>query len=118
MLQFEVVQARLEAEYNVPTRLERLPYQEARLWYEHRFDRRWSAYLRASARFFEGGTSDALRSTEERIVEPDVGGGLGGTYLGKRQSARLDLYWQEGYGGRTLGAYGHASRCVPLESRR
>ena len=31
VLQFEVVQARLEAEYNVPTRLEMLPYREARL---------------------------------------------------------------------------------------
>ncbi|MDX1663177.1 MAG: peptide chain release factor 3 [Candidatus Promineifilaceae bacterium] len=31
MLQFEVVQARLEQEYGVPTRLEHLPYQEVRL---------------------------------------------------------------------------------------
>jgi len=88
------------------------PYQEARLWYEHRFTKRWNAYLRASARFFEGGSSDAPLSTEERIVEPDVGGGLGATYVGKRQSARLDLYWQEGYGGRTLGAYGYYRRQV------
>lgn len=98
-------------------------YQEVRLWYEHRFTARWAAYARVTARLFEGGASgtDAL-STEKRLVEPDVGGGIGGTYLGKRQTARLDLYWQEGYGGRTLGVYGYyrhqvVPRWLSLEGR-
>ena len=82
------------------------PYQEARFWYEHRFSARWTAYLRASLRLFSGGSSDALYPEEQKLAQLDAGGGLGAAYLGKRQTARLDLYWQEGYGGRTLGAYG------------
>jgi len=97
-------------------------YQEVRLWYEHRFNARWAAYARVTARLFEGGASDAPDQTERRLVEPDIGGGVGGTYLGKRQTARLDLYWQEGYGGRTLGVYGYyryqvVPRWLALEGR-
>ncbi len=82
-------------------------YQEMRLWYEHRFTARWAGYARITGRFFEGGASDAPEQTEQRLIEPDIGGGVGATYLGKRQTARVDLYWQEGYGGRTLGLYGY-----------
>lgn len=90
------------------------PYQEVRLWYEHRFNARWAAYARASLRLFAGGASNAPLETERKLTQTDAGGGLGGTYLGSRQSARLDLYWQEGYGGRTLGAFGLLrARVVP-----
>jgi hypothetical protein len=97
-------------------------YQEVRLWYEHRFNARWAAYARITARLFEGGASDAPEQTERRLVEPDIGGGVGATYLGMRQTARLDLYWQEGYGGRTLGLYGYyryqvVPRWLALEGR-
>ncbi len=97
-------------------------YQEVRLWYEHRFSKRWAAYARVTARLFEGGASDAPEASERRLVEPDIGGGLGATYLGRRQTARLDLYWQEGYGGRTLGLYGYyrhqvIARLLSMEGR-
>lgn len=83
------------------------PFQETRLWYEHRISARWGAYARASLRLFTGGASDAPLAEEKKLARTDAGGGLGATYLGRRQTARLDLYWQEGYGGRTLGFYGH-----------
>ncbi len=97
-------------------------YQEVRLWYEHRFSKRWAAYARVTARLFSGGDADAPEATEQRLIEPDIGGGLGATYLGRRQTARLDLYWQEGYGGRTLGFYGYyryqvVPRWLALEGR-
>ncbi len=81
-------------------------YQEVRLWYEHRFTARWQAYLRTTVRLFAGGDPDSTVASEQATLEPDVGGGLGAHYLGQRVAARLDLYWQEGYGGRTLGAFG------------
>lgn len=81
------------------------PYREARLWYEHHFAARWGGYLRASVRLFEGGEPAAPEETEQERIAPDVGGGLGATYGGRRHAARLDLYWQEGYGGRTLGLF-------------
>ncbi|MDY0004453.1 MAG: hypothetical protein RBU30_24360, partial [Polyangia bacterium] len=77
-------------------------YQEVRLWYEHRFSARWQAYLRATVRLFGGG-EEGLDGEEGEALEPDVGGGVGVHYLGSRLAGRLDLYWQEGYGGRTLG---------------
>ncbi|MFH2005265.1 MAG: hypothetical protein ABI333_01635 [bacterium] len=82
-------------------------YQEVRLWYEHRFTARWRAYARFTLRLFSGGASNAPEETEQALAEPDFGGGLGFAYVGRKATARADLYWQEGYGGRTLGVYGY-----------
>ncbi|MFH2010053.1 MAG: hypothetical protein ABI333_25880 [bacterium] len=82
-------------------------YQEIRLWYEQRYKVRWRWYVRATLRLFSGGASDAESALETNVLEPDVGGGLGFVYLGQTLSGRVDLYYQEGYGGRTVGAYGY-----------
>jgi hypothetical protein len=78
------------------------PFQEVRLTWEQRFTPRLHAYLRATVRLFTGGDE----TLDEPEIKPDAGGGLGLTYQGRRVAARVDLYWQEGYGGRTLGAFG------------
>ncbi len=80
------------------------PFTEARILYELDLAGRWSGYVRGSFRFFQGGLEDAEDPRErESLSWRNPGGGLGVRYLGRRFFARGDWYWQEGYGGRTLG---------------
>ncbi|MCD6497879.1 MAG: hypothetical protein J7M25_06175 [Deltaproteobacteria bacterium] len=79
------------------------PFSEARLWYELRIAKSWSGYARASLRLFQGGDDQGYSAAERKKVQPSPGGGLGVQYWGHSLSGRVDWYWQEGYGGRTLG---------------
>ena len=80
------------------------PFTEARAFYELDWDNRWSAYLRGTLRFFRGGLEEGGTQEErEELSWKNPGGGLGVRYSGRSLTARGDWYWQEGYGGRTLG---------------
>jgi hypothetical protein len=81
------------------------PFTEARIVYELAVNRQWSGYVRSSLRFYRGGDEQQGATAEERktLSWQNPGGGLGVRYEGQRFSLRGDWYWQEGYGGRTLG---------------
>lgn len=82
------------------------PAQELRLTYDQQLTARWSLYARATVRLFAGGDAEWPRGAESKAIEPDLGAGLGAAYVTSKLAARMDLYYQEGYGGRTVGAFG------------
>jgi hypothetical protein len=80
------------------------PFTEARAVYELTVGRFWSGYARASLRIYRGGDPEASTDEERKDLSwQNPGGGVGARYSGQNVWARADWYWQEGYGGRTLG---------------